>query len=263
MIFKSSITFSSEMAYRTGAERFYDLFGEKDDVDFYIELAHENGDRALELGVGTGRLALELARDGVEVWGIDNSEHMLRAARRKIAGEPPEVRRLITLRRADVRDFDLDEAFPFIYFPAYAFDHLLTREDQVSVLSCIHRHLRPGGVYGFDLAYVREDEPDSGWFIERRDLGGGRMVVRSGFHRRDYAARKASIDLFYDVYVDGRMRERYHEYGEVYIYTPEGIIGLLEENWFRVKAFYGDYRKAPFTRDSEKMVIIAEKRGFP
>jgi len=55
------------MTYRSGAEKFYDLFGAKDDVAFYIELAHEHGNRALELGVGTARLAIELAKERIEV----------------------------------------------------------------------------------------------------------------------------------------------------------------------------------------------------
>ena len=248
------------MTYRSGAEKFYDLFGAKDDVDFYRELAHEHGNRTLELGVGTARLAIELAREGIEVWGIDNSEHMLRAARRRIEEEPPEVRYLITLRRADVRNFDLQETFPYIYFPSYTFDHLLTREDQLSALSCIHRHLGSGGVYAFDLAHVREDEPSSGWFVQRKDLDKERMVVRSGFHRINLAARTSSIDLFYDVYIDGKMMERYYEYGEVYIHTPEGIRKLLKEADFKVVAFYGNHNKAPFTEESDKMVLVAEKK---
>jgi SAM-dependent methyltransferase len=248
------------MTYRSGAERFYDLFGAKDDVDFYRQLAHEHGDRALELGVGTARLAIELAGDGVEVWGIDNSEHMLRAAKRKIAAEPPAVRSRITLRRADVRSFDLQETFSYIYFPSYTFDHLLTRGDQLSALRCIRRHLRPGGVYAFDLAHVKEHTPSSGWFIQRKDLGEGRMVVRSGFHRTNPVARTSSMDLFYEVYVDGKMMERYHEYGEVYVHTPEGIRRLLEETGFEIVAFYGDHIRTPFIEESEKMVIVTEKR---
>jgi len=248
------------MTYRSGAEKFYDLFGAKNDVAFYKELAHNQGDRALELGVGTARLAIELAREGVEVLGIDNSEHMLHAARRKIEEEPPKVRRLITLRKADVRSFDLEETFPCIYFPSYSFDHLLTREDQLSTLHCICHHLGSGGAYAFDLAHVREDEPSSGWFVQRRGLGAGWMVVRSGFHRTNSAARVSSIDLFYDVYMDGKMTERYHEYGEVYINTPAGIRSLLEEGGFKVIAFYGDHNKAPFGEESEKMVIVVEKK---
>ncbi len=54
------------MSYRVGDEKFYDQFGAKDDAPFYIDLAHEHGDKALELGVGTARLAIQLARVGVE-----------------------------------------------------------------------------------------------------------------------------------------------------------------------------------------------------
>ena len=54
------------MASREGTERYYDLFGVKDDAPFYIDLAHRHGDKALELGVGTARLAIQLARAGVE-----------------------------------------------------------------------------------------------------------------------------------------------------------------------------------------------------
>ena len=62
------------MSYREGAERFYDLFGAKDDAPFYIELANRHGDKALELGVGTARLAIQLAREGVETWGGFHAE---------------------------------------------------------------------------------------------------------------------------------------------------------------------------------------------
>jgi len=49
------------MTYREGAEKYYDLFGEKQDVGFYLDLAREQGGKALELGVGTARLAIQLA----------------------------------------------------------------------------------------------------------------------------------------------------------------------------------------------------------
>ena len=53
------------MSYREGDEKFYDQFGAKDDAPF-LNLAHGHGDNALELGVGTARLAIQLARVGVE-----------------------------------------------------------------------------------------------------------------------------------------------------------------------------------------------------
>jgi len=98
------------MTYREGAEKYYDLFGEKQDVGFYLDLAREQGGKALELGVGTARLAVQLARAGVEAWGIDNSLHMLRIAKTKLAKEKPDVRSRIHLEHADVREFTLPSA---------------------------------------------------------------------------------------------------------------------------------------------------------
>lgn len=245
------------MTYREGAEKFYDLFGAKDDASFYVDLAHRHGDRALELGVGTARLAIQLARAGVETWGIDNSPHMIRAAEANLAKEPPEVRRRVHLELTDVRDFDLGERFGLVYFPSFSFDHLLTREDQVSALRCIRRHIAPGGIYAFDLAHVPKMEAESGWFVERRPLDERRTVVRVGFHKTNPAMRLMLVDLWYELYEDGRMQERYHEGGEVYIHTPEGVKQLLKQNGFQIEALYGGHDRRPFNDGSEMMVVVA------
>jgi SAM-dependent methyltransferase len=245
------------MTYREGAEKYYDLFGAKEDAPFYIDLAHRHGDKALELGVGTARLAIQLARAGVDTWGFDNSPHMIRAAEINISKEPPEVLDRIHLKLADVRGFDLGERFGLVYFPSFSFDHLLTLEDQASTLRCIRRHVAPDGVYAFDLSHVAEIKAESGWFVQRKSLDDRRAVVRLGFHRTRPAKRLMSMDLWYELYEDGRMLERYHEGGEVYIHTPDSIRRLLKENGFEIEAWYGDHDRRPFADDSEMMVIVA------
>lgn len=243
------------MAYREGAKKYYDLFSARNDAPFYIELAHRHGDRSLELGVGSARLAIQLARAGIEIWGIDNSPHMLRAAEAKLAREPTEVRSRIHLALGDVRDFDLGELFGLIYFPSFSFDHLTSREDQSLALRCIRRHLAPDGIYAFDLANVHVVE-DLGWFVQRRNLNERRTVVRVGYNRVHPEKTLMSIDLWYELYEDGRMLERYHEGGDVYIHAPEGVRYLLEENGFKVEAVYGGYNRRPFTADDEMMVFV-------
>ena len=74
-------------SYKEGAELFYDLFGEKNDVNFYVEQAKAAGGKALELGVGTARLAKYLARAGIETWGVEPSLYMLKAAKKNLAKE--------------------------------------------------------------------------------------------------------------------------------------------------------------------------------
>jgi len=79
------------MTYRLAA-KFYDLFGSKNDLEFYRELALQSGSKALELGVGTARVAIWLAKAGITVVGIDNSVYMLEVAKEKIAKESEAVR---------------------------------------------------------------------------------------------------------------------------------------------------------------------------
>jgi SAM-dependent methyltransferase len=248
------------MSYREGAEKFYDLFGEKDDVTFYLELAQEHGGSALELGVGTARLAIKLARSGVETWGMDNSSHMLRAARANLAREPPEVRSRVRLELANVRDFDLEEEFGLVYFPSFSFDHVLDRGDQISALEAIRRHIAPGGVYAFDLAHVPELKAESGWFVQKKPLDGGRMVVRVGHHKTRPEKRIMTVSLWYELYEDGQMLERYFDGSDVYVHSPEGIRGLLEETGYEIEAWYGDHEKRAFTSKSGMMVIVAKPK---
>ena len=245
------------MTYREGAEKYYDLFGAKDDETYYISLAKEHGGKALELGVGTARLAIQLAREGVETWGVDNSLHMLKAAQANLKRESQKVRDRVHLELGDVRDFSLDVKFGLIYFPSYSFDHLLEREDQLRALRNIKRHITPGGAYTFDLAHVPELKEDSGWFVQRKPLDDHSMVVRIGYHKTHPERRLMTVNLWYEHYHDGRMTERYFEGGEVYVHTPAGIRGLLEEAGFHVEAWYGDHDKRPFADDNPMMVIVA------
>ena len=66
-----------------------------------------------------------------------------------------------------------------------------------------------------------------------------------------------SVDLWYELFEDGRMIERYFESGEVYVHTPDGIRQLLQETGFEVKAWYGGHGKQEFTGESRMMVVVA------
>ncbi len=247
------------MTYRQSA-KFYDLFGSKNDLEFYRELALQNGKKALELGVGTGRVAIPLAKAAVTVVGIDNSVHMLRVAREKLAKEPEAVRRRVILERGDMRSFKLKYSFPFIYISASTFDHNVTVEEQKRTLNCIYEHLGENGTFAFDLEQATSDKPETSWWIDRKEIDGGKMVVRSIFTRRNMTRRICSLDLFFDVYKNGQLLERYHEYGEVAIISKGEVTKLLEENGFRVDNIYGDFNRSKYRNDSPKVVLVTRKK---
>ena len=113
------------------------------DIAFYERLARETGGPMLELGCGTGRIALALAEKGLPITGVDVSEGMLAVARRKAAARPVEVRDRLTLVHQDMSELDLRGSFGFAFVPARSFHHLLTIDLQRRALDGIRRHLRP------------------------------------------------------------------------------------------------------------------------
>ena len=113
--------------------------------DFYLALARQAGGTVLELGFGTGRIGLYLARHGVEVVGLDLSPTMLDRARKVLEEEPAEVARRVTLVEGSMVDFDLGRRFGLAYVPFRAFLHLRTQAEQRRCLRRVAAHLEPGG----------------------------------------------------------------------------------------------------------------------
>jgi methylase of polypeptide subunit release factors len=236
------------------------LFGSKNDIEFYKELSLQSGNQALELGVGTARVAIALAKAGITVVGIDDSIYMLKVAKNKLAKESEIIRSRVILKRGDMINFNLKRSFPFIYIPASTFDHNISVQDQKRTLASIHKHLETGGIFAFDLEQTTADKPQKSWWIDRKDIKNGKMVVRSIFTRRDQKRCRCSLDIFYDVYKDGSMLKRCHEYGEVAIMSKEKITALLEHAGFKIDAVYGDFDKSKCKRDSPKIVLVTRKR---
>jgi hypothetical protein len=87
------------------------------------------------------------------------------------------------------------------------------------------------------------------------------MVVRSTFERIDVTRKKGSLDLFFDVYKDGKLLERYHECGEYALLSKEKITKLLEENGFGVQSIYGDLDKSKYRSNSARIILVTRKNS--
>jgi len=246
------------LTYRSAA-RFYDLFGTKNDLEFYKELALQSGKNALELGVGTARVAISLAKAGIRVVGIDNSDFMLKEARRKVAKESETVRKNVILKKGDLRNFELKQFFSLIYIPASTFDHCVTIEDRVKCLTCVRKHLEDDGRFVFDVEQIKLDKPLASWWIDRKEISKDEIVVRSIFTRRNREKRICNLDLFFDVYKNGKLAERYHEFGEVAILWKKELTELLEKLGFEVETIYGDFDKSLYKPDSPRIILVTRK----
>ena len=115
------------------AAKYYDAaYSAKEDLvdrDFYLDLAREYGGPVLELGCGTGRITLPLARQGVDVTGIDASRAMLEVLRAKLADEPAAIKRRVRVVEGDFRTLCLGDQFPMVVIPFRPMQHMYTTED--------------------------------------------------------------------------------------------------------------------------------------
>lgn len=119
-----------------------------DSVEFYKNLGQSENGVIAELGVGTGRIALELAVSGKNIIGIDISDKMLEichAKARKLG-----VSDRMHLITNDIRDFDLMEPADLIYLPFRTVGHLLTQNDRMKLFRSVYRNLKVGGRFIFD-----------------------------------------------------------------------------------------------------------------
>jgi SAM-dependent methyltransferase len=139
----------------------------KEDVDFYVAEARKAGGPIVELGVGTGRIAVPTAQAGVQVIGVDSSEGMLEICRRRAA--EVGVSELLDLRLGDLRRPPVQERVTFVTCPFRALLHLQSDEERLDALRAVYRLLHPGGRFVFDVfAPSREDvEETHGRWLER------------------------------------------------------------------------------------------------
>jgi len=111
------------------------------DAPFYADLAREIGGPVLEIGCGTGRVLLPIARQGIEIYGIDNSAPMLEVLRENLAHENADVRSRVALHTGDMREFRLQRTFPLVTIPFRPMQHMFTLADQVAALKSAAAHL--------------------------------------------------------------------------------------------------------------------------
>ena len=121
-----------------------------DDIPFYVEAAIQSNGPVLELGCGTGRVAIPIAKAGIDIVGLDSSESMLEIARRKKA-DVPTITENLSFIHGDMRDFSLDTRFSLVIIPFRGFLSLLSVGDQRRTLENIKRHLEPGGKLCFNI----------------------------------------------------------------------------------------------------------------
>jgi SAM-dependent methyltransferase len=222
----------------------------REDVSFYENLARSVDGPLLELGVGSGRVAVPLAQAGYDVVGIDTSPSMLAQARRRLQAAG-KLEGSIELLAGDMTLFDLGRRFAMVFVAANAFQHLLTTEAQLACLQRARAHLQPDGVFTMSVrspASVSWEEADwaplqLNW--TRSDPATGDVIMKLAAEQPDPARMVRRLTYVYDrVSRDGAVRRSVFA-TELRHSTQAELALLLQQAGMRVTHVYGDYDLSP------------------
>jgi SAM-dependent methyltransferase len=210
--------------------RIYDPWSRSvtEDVPFYLEEARRAEGPVVELGIGTGRIAVPIAADGIRVIGVDSSRAMLEvcAEHATLAGA------VLDLRLGDLREPPVDEQVPLVICPFRSLLHMHSDDDRRRALRAVRRLLAPGGRFVFDVfTPSREDiEETHGLWLEREP---------EIYERADWDEHARTLTLS----VRGTESESTMQLAWL---APEEWRALLEDERFSIDACYGWFDRRPY-----------------
>jgi SAM-dependent methyltransferase len=213
-----------------------------EDVAFYLEEARTSGGPVVELGVGTGRIAVPIAADGIRVIGVDSSRGMLDVCARRAALAGVEL----DLRVGDLREPPVDERVPLVICPFRSLLHMHTDEDRKAVLCAAHELLVPGGRFVFDVF-----APDADDIEQTHDRWLEREPGIFEHALWDEQARTLTLTV----------RDGERETTMVLAWlSPEEWQRLLEQSGYEIEACYGWFDRTPYAGREDTVWVARPRR---
>lgn len=233
------------------------------DVTFYVALARQAQGPVLEYGVGNGRIALPIARHGVEVVGVDHSPPMLRDLRQRLEREPEEVRHRVRVVRGDMRRARLRRRFPLVLCTFNTVLHLYTREDVEAFLARVRAHLAPGGRFVVDLsvpplADLARDASQPFHAPRFRHPSAGTVVKNREYFDYDPVRQVLFVSMEFEPV--GAPEGAWTTPLAHRQFFPQEWAALLHYNGFGVDRVEGDFHGGPLAKDSDVMVWHTRRR---
>lgn len=233
------------------------------DVRFYESIAAEHGGPILELGAGSGRVTIALARAGHEVVAVDRMEPMLAQLQGALAKETRAVRERVRIVRGDLLTVRLRLRFALVIAPFNVFMHLYTRDDVERALATCRAHLAPRGRLVFDVlmpeirAFARD--PMRTYVSRPITDGSGRRWRYAEQFQYDSATQIQMVTAILsaeDDPTDVRVLPLAHRQ-----FYPQELEALLHYNGWSMEQRWGDFERGAIREGCESQVIVARARG--
>lgn len=252
--------------------QYYDLlYQDKDyqqEANFVIRLLQQYVPQArtiLEVGCGTGRHAEYLLRAGYQVTGVERSSDMLALCRQRHSQLSPDQQANMTMIEGDLRDFRLEQSFDVVLALFHVISYQSTNEDLQAAFTTVAKHLKPGGIFIFDVWYgpavlhqkthlrvkrLKDDRKTNHITITR--------IAEPILYPNDNI-----VDVNYQILVQDTDNQQYQEFYEVhrmrYLFNPEISIFLKQANLERLA--YGEWMTSqPASLNTWGVYFVAVKR---
>lgn len=230
----------------------------QEDIPYWLELASRTFGAILELGCGTGRVLLPLARAGHTCWGLDNDPAMLEFCAHQI---DPQLRARIHLVQADMRTFQLPEKFSLILLPCNTLS-TLAELDLERLLKNVFKHLAPGGCFTCSLAnpeLLRQMPRTGPEEVEEtfpHPLDGTPVQVSSAWERDENLFK---LTWSYTHPKLGGQTERIITQVDHHIFNTQFYLDQFTAAGFTDLLVFGDFQETPFRKRSSQVIFKVVK----
>jgi SAM-dependent methyltransferase len=231
----------------------YDLFDTKPNIDFFMHYASQAGE-ILDIGAGTGRIAIPIAEKGFRVVCVEPSGAMRRVFESKLVRKQA-IRDRITIIEGDAASFNLGRSYPTAFMSG-SFDHLLDDPERKQALANIGRHLIAGGRLVFDVfTGLMTDSP----IKPAGEVRIGDVTYRRLVGRRIMPGQVIELTLVYETRRKSKLIERVEQESVAGITDRARVHEILDGAGFRVDREFGDYGFTPYDEGGDLLIVEAAR----
>ena len=244
--------------YQGRNAEFYDTIQEEfqKDIQFYLKKIGKEPLNILELGSGTGRIAIPLAKSGHTVYALDNSDDMHNIL---MANAPKEIKNRIIPIKASMIDFNIDVRFDYIILGLNTIFALSEEDDRIGCFKLVRKHLKEDGRFLIDLMLPSpEDLKNTKGLYDFSVLEGeeGKKGISVVYNRYD-SKRQIMILNFLSIVIEKDDKVKFFITPAIEYYPSPGEMKLLLCNsGFEIESFCCDYEETPFEEDDTKRDLV-------
>ncbi|MBN2547526.1 MAG: class I SAM-dependent methyltransferase [Anaerolineales bacterium] len=226
------------------------------DIPFWLSLADHCNGPILELGCGTGRVLLPLARAGRQVFGIDNDPAMLSFLSHSIPGE---LSQQVSLVQADFTRFCLKKQFELIIMPCNTYS-TLTEPDRRATIECLRNQLSPAGIFAVSMPnpYLlrhlpahAEPEVEESFCLP---TNGQPVQVSSAWNRTQDVF---TLNWYYDLLFPDGSVERISACIQHQLTPVKELLEEMREIGLHPDTLYGNFDPSEYTQTADHLIILA------